>query len=278
MRSLRFILFFLSIAVTADTVHAGELRIALLANATVERDSILLADLLPENVSLALHTASASIRLGSTPQGGSFRTFGREYITNAIQKAGLPTSLFDIPEIVTVRRAGRTVTREEIFAAIQNALSKQSFPAVADLHAADLSWESAVRLPNSDPQLQVTQIKLDTAIGTVRFRMSSRTARGVHPFYVSAQSSGAAPPQLVTTSNTVSFISEKDAYSAAAPILVDPRQYARLHLHSNNSDMILQVKPLERGHLNETIRVRLPASGKTLKARVIAAGYLDATF
>jgi flagella basal body P-ring formation protein FlgA len=68
------------------------------------------------------------------------------------------------------------------------------------------------------------------------------------------------------------------ALSAKSVVLVDPRQLARLHLHSANSTMLLLVRPLQTGHINETIRVRLVASGRTLQAKVIAANSLDATF
>jgi flagella basal body P-ring formation protein FlgA len=61
-------------------------------------------------------------------------------------------------------------------------------------------------------------------------------------------------------------------------VLVDPRQFARLHLSSPSARMLLVVRPLQRGHLGETIRVRLLSSGKTLQARVAGKDSLEADF
>jgi flagella basal body P-ring formation protein FlgA len=42
--------------------------------------------------------------------------------------------------------------------------------------------------------------------------------------------------------------------------------------------MLLDVMPLDRGTLNQTVRVKLPGTGKILHAQVTGARRLEATF
>jgi flagella basal body P-ring formation protein FlgA len=42
--------------------------------------------------------------------------------------------------------------------------------------------------------------------------------------------------------------------------------------------MYLGVLPLDRGALNETVRVRVPSTGRILRGRVIGPGRLEAQF
>jgi hypothetical protein len=279
MRSLRLqILLLFAVSFVSGTACAGGLRVTLLANAEVQGETIFLANLLPENASHALRTSAEAISLGVTPQIGSIRRFRGDAILAALQRSGLSSS-FLIPEVVTVHRAGRTLSREEAFAAIQSALAKSYGGEPPQLHPEDLTFDTALEVPGTDSQLEVTQMAFDQAIGRARFRLQSRTAPGTNAFYVTAH---VAPEAFAAVSaNAVrpkprTFT--KSPAPADSPVLADPRQFARLHLRSSNSDMLLTVKPLERGHLGETIRVRLPSSGKTLQARVAGKNSLEAVF
>ena len=49
-------------------------------------------------------------------------------------------------------------------------------------------------------------------------------------------------------------------------------------LPSAHQQMFLQVLPLEKGTLDETVRVKVAGSGQILRGRVIAPGQLEAQF
>jgi hypothetical protein len=251
--------------------QAGTLRIALLANAQVQGDAVLLADFLPPNVPSRLREAAESISLGSAPQIGSLRRFSRGAVTAALQDRRFSLHSFFVPEFLTARRAGHSLTQEDVFSAIETALIKNKNVPVPTLRPQDLTLESLIEVPEGPSTLEVTQMTFDESIRRARFRLWPRNAPGTLPFYVTAPIRAEKSPQPISSSNT-------SALSANSAVLVEPRQLARLHLHSPNSTMLLVVRPLQPGHMNETIRVRLVASGRTLQAKVIAANSLDATF
>ncbi len=269
-------------ALFGAAANAGTLRIALLAETQVQGDIVLLANFFPSFAPLSMRAAAEAISLGAAPQSGSVRHFSRDFVSAAVQTAGLSPEMFLFPEVFTVHRGDRVLTRDETFAAIQSALARNGSVRFPPFHEEDLSFDSEIEVPQGTAGLQVTQISFDPALARARFRLWPRAARGTLPFIVTARLSIETPAPAVSPvlhpvlrdvaaapSNTVPF---------AAPVLVDPRQLARLHLHSQNSDMLLVVRPLRQGRLNETIRVRLASTGKTFQARVVAANYLDAAF
>jgi hypothetical protein len=259
------------------SVQAGTLRVALLAETQVQGDAIFLVNLLPRMVPANLRNAADNIPLGTSPQSGTTRILSRSAILSAIEGGGLLTSAFAVPEIVRVQRAGRILTRDEVYSAIQSALRKTPIEGISPFEPEGLCLEAAVHVPPGDARLEVTQITFDQAIGRARFRLWPQSAPEIVPFYVTARIPFGPKRGTKSPISAVIF----DAHGAprlSSPVLVEGGHYARLHLHSQNSNMILEVKPLERGHLGETIRVRLPVSGKTLQARVVGSGDLDASF
>ncbi len=255
--------------------RAGTLRIALLDGAEVHGDVILLADLLPKDVPHFLRDIAGKISLGASPQIGSSRSLSRSIVLAAVVANGLHPSEFQIPEVMTVNQPSHLVTREEAFAAIRKALAHHKDAALMAFQPEDLSF-SAVQLPDQASQLAVTEVAFDEFIGRARFRLWSTSAPAIHPFYVTAQLSSrpaAIPSTSIPARNTGST-----AISAASPVLVEPGRSARLRLHSSNSSIFLEVRPLQRGRLGEIIRVRLPANGRTFRARVLESGDLDADF
>jgi len=251
--------------------QAGTLRIALLANAQVQGDAVLLADFMPPHIPRELRAVAESISLGPAPQIGSTRTFSRATLAAALEDARLSRDSFLVPEFLTARRAGHFLTQQDVFTAIEAALTKNKNVPVPALRPQDLTLESIIEVPDGPSTLEVTQMTFDESIRRARFRLWPRNAPGTLPFYVTAPIKTEKSSQPISGPNA-------SALSAKSAILVDPRQLARLHLHSANSTMLLLVRPLQPGHLNETIRVRLVASGRTLQAKVIAANSLDATF
>ncbi len=258
-------------------IKAGGLRIALLASTEVQSDTILLANLLPGTASRGIRDAAGNVTLGAAPQTGTTRQFTRETLSAAIAAGGLSPDEFTIPAEVTVRRSGRPISREEIYAAIQSALAKNPIPGIPLLKPSDLAFEADLCVPPGDAGLEVTQITFDQFIGRARFRLWPKAAPGALPFFVTARvaSSFSEPShsgRVITASAHPSGTNE-----IFAPVLVAADRLARLHLHSSNMEMLLEVRPLQKGHLGEVIRVRLPGTSRTMQARVTANGDLDAT-
>jgi hypothetical protein len=278
MRYLRSqILLLFAVALASSAARAGGRRVTLRADAVVQGDTILLANLLPENASPALRTAAEGISLGAAPQNGTARRFRRDAILAALQSATLSPDSFLIPEVVTVRRAERLLTREEALAAIQSALAKSHVAGAPEFRPEDLTLDAALEVPRANARLEVTQIVFDEGIGRARFRLQPHTNPGANAFFVTARVAPEASARV--SANALRLTPSIKALSVVdSPVLVDPRQFARLHLRSPGADMLLAVKPLQRGRLGETVRVRLPSSGKTLQGRVTGKNFLEAVF
>lgn len=268
-------LFFLLASLAAQAIEAGGLRIALLANTEVQSDTILLANLLPATASRRIREAAQNVALGAAPQNGATRQFTREFLAAAISSTGFSPADFVIPESVSVRRGSRLISLEEIYSAIQSALAKNPVSAIPSFQLRDLSLDADVRVPPGDAGLQVTQITFDQFIGRARFRLWPKSAPGVLPFFVTAKVS-AATPASPYASKLVIVSAHSSTNLETSPVLVAADRPARLHLHSSNMDMLLHVRALQRGHLGELIRVRLPGTGRIMLARVTGDAYLDA--
>src|SRR5271154_2598529 len=271
-------LAFLALAAAAVS-SAGPLRMLLSAETEVSSDAIFLVDLLPKDTPQPWRSAAQKISLGIAPQSGATRRLHRESVLAALQSAGLPSSSFDIPGLIVVRRASRLLTPEDTLAAIQSALAGNSSPALPLLRLENIELEAAVRIPIGDPLLQVTQTVFDPFIGRARFRLRSRAFPSLLPFYVTARVPSSLPVQQSEFQLLgASFPSVLPNFPALSPVLVEPARLATLHLHSPNASSFLTVKALQPDRLGDTIRIRIPGKAKTLQARVIAADALDATF
>jgi hypothetical protein len=288
--SLTVILAALLAALSVETA-AGPLRIALLANVIVDGDTVLLANLLPQAAPLRLRAAAEQVSLGAAPQIGSERQFSRQTVVAAIASAGLPPSQFIIPAQITSRRENQSIPSTEIFSAIQTALANNldgaDLPNLAQLQPTDLHHAAAIPAPLGYSGLEVTQVAFDPAINRMRFRLLPKAPGRALPFYVTANlpatyaSSSSVPSAHASAGSIPSAVLRSSSRAASAvplsPPLVTTNQPARLHLHSADLDMLVEVRPLQRGYLDQVVRVRLAATGRTMQARVVAYGYLDAT-
>jgi len=279
-RSYFLVLAFFTCLLWPASTKAGVARIALLEHSQVRGDSIFLSDFLPKNAPHTLWHAATKISLGVAPQYGSSRKISRTFIMATMNANGISPVDFVIPEVLTVQHAGHQVTREEVFAAVQQALAKNKSAEWPPFQLEDLSLDAAVFVPDDRPELEVTQITFDEFIGCARFRLWTRSAPEVHPFFATARTSTQSPilsSSLSATNTGVASVALRGSKSAQ-PILIESNRLARLHLHSANASMLLEVKTLQRGSLGDVIRVRLPGNGKTLLARVDGSGSLEAGF
>ncbi|MGH9740954.1 MAG: hypothetical protein ACRD51_01250 [Candidatus Acidiferrum sp.] len=279
MRILQIIGFSaLLVALLSPCLEArGGLGIALLANTQVQNDVILLANLLPEGTSGRIRHEAEKISLGQAPQPGSTREFTRGALTAVLSASSLSPADFEIPRAITVRRAGRLISRREVFEAIQSALARNPIQGIPALRLQDVSMEAAVRVPPGDPGLEVTQITFDHFLRRARVRLWPRSAPGVLPFFVTIKAAGSFFGQSIAPRIVAIAAHPTGLTSNSTPVFVPMNRLAHLHIHSADLDMLLEVRPLQRGYLGEVIRVRLPGTGRTLQARVTGVGYLDAT-
>jgi hypothetical protein len=265
-------------ALAPTIASAGVLRVVLLADVQVQGDAILLANLLPPDAPRAISDAAGKITLGSAPQNGTPRQFSNDAIIAAIQDAGLRPASFVVPLTVTVHRTARPVTLLDIWPAIQSFLEKHPVHALRNLQPSDLTLTASVAISGNNNRLAVTRLTFDAALHRANFCLRIQNVPGAQRFEVTARISSSPAGRARRGFQQASTSGDAPDSSASGMVLVDPRQSAHLRLHSPDSEMLLAVQPLQRGHLGETIRVRLRPCGKTLQARVVGQNALDAVF
>ena len=172
--------------------------------------------------------------------------------------------------------ASEGVSRQEVLAAIQAAEASRgrTFPRGSCVSALQIGAPLREGLAEG---FQVTEIKFDPVLRQARFLLRSKVDRKSPPFYAwcGFRSEAAGAPSAATRAVTLSGSSE---LQSLGPVLVDVHRAARLYLHAQNTAAVLLVKPLQSGHKDESVRVRLPLHGKMIEARVVGADALEATF
>lgn len=295
--------------------RASETRVALLAETEVSRDSVYLSDLLPPRVPAEVRGSAEKIYLGTAPQLGSARVLAGTTIAGFLNGEGGLRAI-EVPPRIVVRRAGRLITREEVVTAIRSALNHNRLPG-AELESDDVHMFAPVMVSAADAQLEVTRIDFDAALKQARFLLVSRAERRGLPFLVTADLRGRvplivasreiapghvlAPGDLKTDSrpandaqsisparledllgrHSLGYVAPGDVVRPAessAVALVMPGKFASLRLFSGSMQMLLDVIPLDRGTLGENIRVKLPGTGRILRACVVGTGRLEARF
>ena len=261
---------------------------ALLAEARVAGESIYLSDLLPAEATPGMREAAGKIRLAAAPPPGGTLTLAGERIAGLLPEAAQQQMV--IPPHVLVHRASRPVTREEVVAAIQAALRRNGLPGRAALDPENVHFSTAVTVAATDAKLEVRRIDFDAALQQDRFLLASAADPRVLPFLVLAERPSAAHEEPSAggserrdARDLESALREarpanNSAISAGGMALVEPKKIAKLHVVSGSMQMFLQVLPLEKGALDETVRVKVAGSGQILHGRVIAPGQLEAQF
>jgi hypothetical protein len=236
-----------------------------------------------------MREAAGTIRLGAAPPPGGTLTLSAERIAGLLPEAARQQMV--IPPHVLVHRAGRPITREEVVAAIQAALRRNGLPGGATLAPEGVHFSPAVTVAAADAKLEVRRIDFDAALQQDRFLLASAADPRALPFVVLAERSPAAPqdPSAGERDGRGEGLDLESALRAARPAnssaasvggmpLVEPKKIAQMHVVSGSMQMFLQVLPLEKGALHETVRVKVAGSGQILHGRVIAPGQLEAQF
>ena len=139
--------------------------------------------------------------------------------------------------------------------------------------------------------VEVRRIDFDAALQQDRFLLASAADPRALPSVVLAERPSAAREEspAVASDRPRDASDLESALRAARPAnnsaipaggipLVEPKKIAKLHVISGSMQMFLQVLPLEKGVLDETVRVKVAGSGQILRGRVIAPGQLEAQF
>ena len=262
----------------AASADAACTNFALAAEQEIGGGPLTLAALLPACAPAAVVSGAERIALGAAPRAGVVRILQRKAILRAMEKSGLAAGAFRIPAEVVVRRSGRRVSREEVLSVVREALAKQGIACAEALRAEAIQFEANVQLPEESARLVVTQIEIDPALGRVRFRLHEQEASSVPPVFVTAALGDPLLGELRRKMETSGSGGGRVRRQSAGPVLIRSGQVARIRMHSRDLEILVDVTPLESGRLGETIRVRLPDTGKILRAQVLSGGALEASF
>jgi flagella basal body P-ring formation protein FlgA len=285
-------------------------KVVLLGDVEVHADSVFLSDLLPAQVPSGVRTPAQNILIGSAPLPGTARVFDGAKVAGVLGSD--IASEMSIPPQIVVRRTGRTITREEVVAVIRAALNQNGL-SNSDLQPDDLRVFPSVMASSAHAELQVRRMDFDSGLNEARFLMAEpdalpflvtarlrtnistpgasqispghATLRGdVRSEFPNAQSASVSPQHSLEELVGLRSLQRAplggvlNAARAGGVTLVEPGKPAVLHLFSSGIRMSLDVTPLERGALNQTIRVRFPGTGKVLQAQVTGVRQLEATF
>jgi hypothetical protein len=281
--------------------------IVLVAEASVAGDAIVLADLLPGGpLAARVRDLAAGVALGSTPALGAARRLRGAVVAEAIEQSGLRADEFAIPDVIVVERVGRALDGAEICAAIQAAVGKFSLSsggeaAVLAMRPEEMVWDTALRVALGNAGLQVQEMFVDLSTRRANFRLVTNSGAGVE-FAVAGRVAARARRIQETSLETNSLsgetrlrrlvgprgetdVSEGGSRTPGVsdqflnlPVAIAAGGLGQIWLHSDNSSIVMQVKALQAGRVGETIRVRLPQSGRTMRAVVTGPAALEAIF
>jgi hypothetical protein len=284
-------------------------KIALVTEVSVVADAIVLADLLPGGGMVErVREVARGVKLGSTPQLGTPRRLRGTAVAEAIEQSGLRADDFAIPDVVVVERAGRPFDGAEILATIQAAVGEFSLSsggeaAVLAMRPEEMLWDTALRVALGDAGLQVREMFVDLSTRRASFllvtnsgtgvefavlgRIAAKTSRVREISESALQDSGGANLRHFVGPKRDNRVSNSTAIPGKAgvsdeflnlPVAIAAGGLAQIWLHSENSRIVMQVKALQAGRVGETIRVRLPQSGRTMRAVVTGPAELEAIF
>lgn len=282
----RFWLLLLSLlACAAVTGAAGAPVFTLLAEARVATESVYLSDLLPAPTPAAIREAAAKISLGTAPPPGGTITLSAAKIAASIPVGA--RGEVAIPPQVVIHRSDRMLTRQEVVAALQRSLQSNQIPGLPAIDAADIHFSAPVHVSAADAHLQVRRLDIDPALNQARFLLAVGDHRSL-PFLVTADlrsmPSEALKSDAAQSADLLAALRAAPSTPASINVatpdvpLVEPRKRASLHVVSESMQMVLDVAPLEKGALGQTVRVRVLASGRVLRGQVTGQGRLEARF
>jgi hypothetical protein len=189
----------------------------------------------------------------------------------------------------------RTLTRQEVFAAIERTLRANGSPAGEALGAADVQMSGEVQVTESAPRLQVTQIQTAPDGATSRVLIWVASEPRVPPFWVRV-----SRRMDLGGSTHVAGSSEASMQTAHAPqqiaVVAVTEHPARVAATRVNTTLVkagdpvalivevggLRIQgtgiPLDRGARGDEVRVRALPSGRVVVGMVTAEQTVQVTF
>jgi hypothetical protein len=281
----------------AAATHDISARIALLPDCEIASARLSLADLLPASAPAEIRDAASQVSLGAAPLPGAVRVFSSSLILSRISQKEL-AALLEIPDRVVVRRASRPLTSQEVFDTVQRVLVANHFPLASTIQPADLRMAAPVLVAQGQINLRVTRIEFDSGLGRLRLLIVPESGQGSLPFVATLSlrekpakdviekfdpaageiaSNAEKNPDFPSEPASSSSEKPKSPNLRGVPPLVVPGRPALLRILSADMRMVLTVLPLENGGLGQEIRVRVPETGRIVRARVAGEGYLEAS-
>lgn len=292
-------------------------RARLQSSVSLQSPTLTLANLLPAGASPALSKEASLVPLGASPQPPNARVIYRQQLQFLLQDHKDLLAEISIPDEIKVQRSYRVINKQEVTAAIEQALSAKGDAAGASgLDLAGLVLSAPVYATGADPGLRVIRIESDPARHETRFRLwTSKEPRnlpftaivpGAAKLPVLVARHGLAPGEIVSANDftvemrpgiglpvkpmtTAAGLSGLEAQAAVRPgqpvvrddfgrpVLVQPETLATLIVQGKGFQIKTQVTPLEQGVLNQEIRVRNIESRQVVEARVIGRDALVKT-
>jgi len=265
----------LSMIVVPFRTAGSPVRIVLAPEAVVAGDCIVLAQLLPKTAPSDIRRRAEGLELGRSPKPGTLRTLSREALLTAIRAASFAGYEFDVPRKVMVRRQAISLTRETLWFAVREAAARKGIALPEQDGKQRLEWSMPGALADEDMTVEVNGVTLDRTLDQMRFRLRFRKHPEAPAFY-------AWLPHVQATSDSGQGADSSKSAALIGPSrpqrTVSPARLATLKLHSKHGLAWLRVRPLEAGDVGEVIRVRVPANGHTLLARVQELDLVEAVF
>jgi hypothetical protein len=188
------------------------------------------------------------------------------------------------------RRIPRTLSRLEIFQAIQNDLLRRGIVGREGLRLSDLKIQSSVPVGDDDAGLEVKHIGFDSIRRQTVFELWTSHEPQYLPFEVTTR----RDPQSLGFSSSAEVPGEGGGGGSRgqgrmleqgvsrprskAPVLAKPGRPATLVMLRQNARIITTVVPLQPGTMGQVILVRDPATARVMSAEVVDEGLLRTSF
>ena len=250
---------------------ADAIRIRLLAEVTVQAETLRLSDLLPAEAAAQLKAAAEKVSLGHAPQAGSLRVLTVSELRQAVGEITSDGMVIDIPEQVLVRRQGWPLETE----AVRRTLARSKLSPQFDLSQARITLPTGFTTVVPDPQLEVTVLNPSPDHGCLLAQMRCRKRSACGSFLIEIVFS---VPAGGIWSRELKLASEKagqaDMATSVGPILVKPGRMALLVIDGDGLRITQPVLPLKQGRFGERVKVSNPQSHRSWLARVSGEGML----
>jgi hypothetical protein len=245
---------------------AQDPTVALRDEATVQGETVQLADLLPLGVSATTRLAAQKIGLGRAPEPGSMRVFSREELRSAV--AGEMAVTF--PSRVLVRGAGWPLRD----ASIRRALGESEMGRGYDFSSAKLVPPADFATRGPDPHLEVLAIHPESDARKLSASLRCQQRSDCGSFLVEIVFDEPAPARTEKSSRARRPGASKSGPRNFSDVavrqvaLVQPGRPARMLFEGEGFKITTRVMPLQRAGMGQTVRVFDPAARQVSLAEV----------